>query len=233
MKTFNGMISLKIWAGKMRIFVFLAMGMSLFHSLFSYNVSGLVTDKYNGTYPGFTVLLSNGVTNYNRTTDANGYFLFDSITNGAYTLNVVVPNYMKFTLSNYSISVASADFSTNFLVNLGNNVLTASVSSDIDFQIPPYFLGNRSDSLSIQVIKKTAATQRVVISLTKLNGREKYVIYDGSVTGQSSRVTLFSESIRNKLTIGAYVMEALLVTKGDAVLSADNPIRRRIFVYSE
>lgn len=233
MKTFNGMISLKVLAGKMRIFVFLAAGMSFFHSLFSYNVSGLVTDSYSGTYPGFTVLLSNSATNFNRTTDANGYFLFDSITNGNYTLNVVVPNYMKVATTNYAITVSGADFSTNFQVTLGSKILSSSISSDIDFVIPPYFLGNRSDSLSIQVIKKTAATQRVVLSLTKLNGREKYVIYDGSVTGQSSRVTLFSESIRNKLTIGAYVMEALLVTKGDPVVSADNPIRRRIFVYSE
>ncbi len=225
MKTFNDMISYKKLKVKMKILAAFAL---LISSLFPYYISGLVTDLRDGSYPGFSVYLSNGVTNYKRVTDANGFFQFDSITNGAWGLNVVVPNYMKMSVSNYTFTVANADVSTNFRVTLANTSTT-----NLDFVIPPYFLGNRSDSLSVQVLKENTASERVVLVMTKLNGRERFVVFDGYVSGKSGTVVIYSESIRNKLTIGAYVMELILVKSGDPVPSAENPVRRRTFIYSE
>ena len=207
---------------------FLAAFVLLLSSLFPYYVSGLVTDLRDGSYSGLSVYLSNGVTNYKRVTDANGFFQFDSITNGAWGLNVAVPNYLSMSISNYAVIVANADLSTNFRVILANTSPT-----NLDFVIPPYFLGNRSDSLSIQVLKANLSSERVVLVMTKLNGRERFVVFDGYVSGKSATVAIYSESIRNKLTIGAYVMELIIVNKEPPLPSADNPVLRRTFIYSE
>ncbi len=218
-------------------------------NLFPHVLSGIVADKYGSPFADVQIKLdwvgtnySNGYdpnnvanskrylawrSNISTWSDANGYYEFRFITNGIYNMYVYPPQGLTIPVSYYYITNVASNTNINLLVDSTNLTLLP------DTLFPPYYLASRQDFMSLQILKSNAVSERVIVSLIKVNGKDKLRLVDGYFSAMNNRTVVSSENLRKILTTGSYLVETKIVPTGKSEYDLGLPTRYRLFVYSE
>jgi uncharacterized protein (DUF2147 family) len=126
------------------------------------NINGHIFDPYNGAISGASVsLYFNDMQISNTSTDTNGYYTFNSIDEGVYTLRVSANNYEE--VRNIVANVAANQTQTIQDIIL-KPFLTASLTGKIEIGLT----GNPASSINVNLLDNNSSV--VKTSLTDTNG---------------------------------------------------------------
>jgi len=95
-------------------------------------IRGVVSDPTQAVVPGAKVTLHNTATNVDRVKDADssGFYVFDQVTSGAYSLSVEASGFQKFVQENIVVQ-ATGDITVNAVLALGATTQTVEVTAAV------------------------------------------------------------------------------------------------------
>lgn len=134
--------------------VVLAMGTAVYGQHTTASVSGTITDPSGGVIPGADVALTNVETTVvaHTTTNGSGYFSFQFVTPGQYTMTVTKPNFKKLVLPVFHL-VVNQSLTENETLEVGAESETVTVnaaSEGVMLQRSSSELGSVIESKEIQ-----------------------------------------------------------------------------------
>ncbi|MBN8216252.1 MAG: hypothetical protein J0L75_06395 [Spirochaetes bacterium] len=166
-----------------------------------------------------------------RTNDSAGEAVFTDLYSGTlYAFSNFTPSFWGAALAytNFTIPITSTNASLVIVWTLDRPSNSLTLSGYVE---PTVFIPSRSAQLSLSIPQATNATRHVVLTATALSGGRKLRLYDGMVSPASPFVQITSETLRQGMSTGTWILEFQFPSLG--VDHGATPTMRRMLFFAQ